>query len=604
MLRKTLLALLITLVLLNMVGCSYMPLTQPVDKDELEKSNDTNNPTQPLVEYNILLKLDNGLITDSKILEKLWQEYIYDSIATVLNTGNFNKPEDIDVLGVMLFCARRYISENDFENLEFAHEGSSLRLLPLDVVETYSQKYFEITNIDLTKLSNMEHYYDAEKKAIRLSMGREINRPNYNGRNSFGIQIDKVHMNQDKTLDIFLSQVDSYQTQRITKTHILTLKQREDGSYHFLRGRMEYINNNLVTITGDFERFDNIIGYTDPLEEVTMVGEVSEGIILSHTPYREGTNSLLLVDPSSMTVIKNLLLSFKVYSENIRMGYGEILMLLEDRIVIVSDDFESMKTIEIPGIITEKTSRVPKYDDNGFPDVFFGGYDISPDRIMFIYSDEEGLKLINTVAKKETLLAKTEVIKGSQLIDRSYHFAPRFIDNGNKVISTMSGYESTMGYTLINIKDNSQEKINISSETSTTGDIRYDNGILEVNAYVKYENNKDIYGTYFINFKNEFNGIIEEIILTNPGDTKFIRFPYDCYIGLNYGVFNTYKWNNQDYTKTKVFINRMDLKTLSVEEHLISITATQPNILGVLKDGRIIFWYFLNPTEKGICITK
>jgi len=48
----------------------------------------------------------------------------------------------------------------------------------------------------------------------------------------------------------------------------------------------------------------------------------------------------------------------------------------------------------------------------------------------------------------------------------------------------------------------------------------------------------------------------------------------------------------------------LNLKTLQIEPKIISVKATETHILGVLTDGRIVFWYSLNPSENGVCITK
>lgn len=50
--------------------------------------------------------------------------------------------------------------------------------------------------------------------------------------------------------------------------------------------------------------------------------------------------------------------------------------------------------------------------------------------------------------------------------------------------------------------------------------------------------------------------------------------------------------------------NRLNLKTLQIEPKIISVKAAEAHILGVLTDGRIVFWYSLNSSENGVCITK
>jgi hypothetical protein len=52
------------------------------------------------------------------------------------------------------------------------------------------------------------------------------------------------------------------------------------------------------------------------------------------------------------------------------------------------------------------------------------------------------------------------------------------------------------------------------------------------------------------------------------------------------------------------FLNRFNINTKTAEEKLMSVKAAEIYILGVLCDGKIIFWYKFTQGEKGICITK
>lgn len=52
------------------------------------------------------------------------------------------------------------------------------------------------------------------------------------------------------------------------------------------------------------------------------------------------------------------------------------------------------------------------------------------------------------------------------------------------------------------------------------------------------------------------------------------------------------------------YLNRVNLITFQVEEQLVLVKGAETYILGVLADGRVLFWYSQNPIESGICITK
>ena len=146
------------------------------------------------------------------------------------------------------------------------------------------------------------------------------------------------------------------------------------------------------------------------------------------------------------------------------------------------------------------------------------------------------------------------------------------------------------------------ETHSIASECSSTGLFRYDTGLLEVNTHL-YNKEKQISECkiLYLNFRT---GSVKEISLKDPGDTGDIRMPDYWYIGQNFASFITYKRDGIDNANNMVYLNCLSLKTSLTELKIISVKAAESHILGVLVDGRIVFWYSLNPSESGICITK
>jgi len=166
----------------------------------------------------------------------------------------------------------------------------------------------------------------------------------------------------------------------------------------------------------------------------------------------------------------------------------------------------------------------------------------------------------------------------------------------------MSGYENTMGYTLCDLEKDTVKTFDITAECSSTGNIHYDTGSLEVNTHIyDSKNQTSTPKSLYLDF---MSGVVTEIELDNPGDTGYIRFPEYCYVGQEYASFITTVWDNSDNANNMSYINRLNLKTFKVEQNIASVKAAQTHILGVLEDGRIVFWYSLNPSESGICVTK
>lgn len=125
---------------------------------------------------------------------------------------------------------------------------------------------------------------------------------------------------------------------------------------------------------------------------------------------------------------------------------------------------------------------------------------------------------------------------------------------------------------------------------------------MEINNYIRDENNQTgDYKTLYLDFKT---GEIQEISLEDPGDTGYIIMPDQYYVGQNFAAFITTKNDSSDYTNNVNYINRLNLKTLQVESKIITVKAAGTHILGVLSDGRTLFWYNLNPSENGICLTN
>jgi len=94
-----------------------------------------------------------------------------------------------------------------------------------------------------------------------------------------------------------------------------------------------------------------------------------------------------------------------------------------------------------------------------------------------------------------------------------------------------------------------------------------------------------------------------QLSIAEPGDTGYIRFMEAAYMGLNYAAFITTRHDDVDNDNNMTYLNRVNLETFQVEEQLVSVKAAQTYLLGVLADGRVLFWYNLNPCESGICIT-
>ncbi|HBW36658.1 hypothetical protein [Desulfosporosinus sp. BICA1-9] len=112
--KKAIIFAVVLLLLALVVGC---------------KNSIQNSPVQAPDSIKQEANLKNGDITDPFELEKLWQEYFYDSIANVGSTREFNSAQEIAPLNVARFYGLKYVAEHGKENLETVNE-SPFQLLP------------------------------------------------------------------------------------------------------------------------------------------------------------------------------------------------------------------------------------------------------------------------------------------------------------------------------------------------------------------------------------------------------------------------------------------------------------------------------------------
>lgn len=579
MCKKITVFILAVFLLTLVVGCksSSQDLSEEVPENTMQEAN-----------------LDCEEITDPVELEKLWQEYFYDTIATIGNTRKFKSAAEIEPLHIARFCRNKYVEEYGPESLELSGEDSLQRLFPLETVLTYAERYFNLTSLDVSQID--DSYYNREKHAFIFGVSGNRERPVHTDSNSWGIHINKVTRNSDGTITAVMERYDSYKTRRVELTKTYTLKQRQNGSLYFVSGRWDYVNNHLVSLTGDYQRFDKIEGFDGNMSEIIMLGENKNRLIFAYTPYEKKRHaSLMLVNPETMKVEKKLELNDNFTLTEAGITGEKIVVRLKDRIITFDKNLKPLEEIPLPEAIKEKIKREPIFGDDGFRDSYFGGYDISKDLKRIVYANKKGIKLFNLVDGDEKLLCPTVPISGTNLY--SYHSNPRFIADDQKVISTRLGYETAMGYTLCSLTEGIFKNYDISSDDSSSGFIRYDTGLMEIRGIFTEETQSTEYKLLYLDFKT---GDVKKIKLENV-DNGGMR-GHNSYIGQNYAAFMTYRFDN-DYANNMSFINLFDLKKLEVKSEIVSVKAAQTHIMGVLADGRVVFWYNLNPSENGVGIT-
>lgn len=541
---------------------------------------------------------ETGEITDPVQLEEIWQEYIYTTIFTLGNILDFDSAAEIRPDAVAQFCWYKYLDEHGPAGLKTVSEESALLLFPVETALEYVQRYFNLQSLDVSQVP--DYYYNPEKQAFTLSNGHNEKNPSYTEK-PFGINLDKVTKDDSGTVTVRLISYSSDQSQRIESKTTYTLKQREDGSLYFMSGRREYINNHLVAISGDVQCFEKIEGFTGNPQGLSMVGEMNGKAVLVYDPY-DGTKklSLMRMDPQTMTIEHEVELTGAYDYTHFKITGQTLIVTLKDKILICDHEFRKVDEIPLPQSIAQKMDRDPQYDRVMIPQVAFRGYDIAGDFSRIVYADETGVKLYDIKSESEKMLAETPPPLSSKEIDQLYHSRPRFVAADQKVITNVLAYEGIYSHTLYDLKAGSGKDIKISDENST-GQIYYDTGLLSVNLRVPADDQDREYQTLYLDFES---GEVKTIELDRPGDAGAIRDHGYSYVGQNHAAFITMHRDRSDNTQSMYYISRVQLKTLEAEHDIIAVKASSPYLLGVLSDGRMIFWYDLNPSERGICLSE
>ncbi|NLW07194.1 MAG: hypothetical protein GX039_04345, partial [Clostridia bacterium] len=138
--KKALIFMTVVLLIMFAAGCNSRG-TAPVQRAENNQQGvDIENGDSSRVQE---ADLEYGEITDPVELEKLWQDYLYDTITTLGNASNFNSAEEIEPFYVAKYCWYKYAAEHGEEGLELANENSlSGRFFPLETVLEYAGRYF------------------------------------------------------------------------------------------------------------------------------------------------------------------------------------------------------------------------------------------------------------------------------------------------------------------------------------------------------------------------------------------------------------------------------------------------------------------------------
>lgn len=169
----------------------------------------------------------------------------------------------------------------------------------------------------------------------------------------------------------------------------------------------------------------------------SLIKETEEDLLIGIHGYGNTGDSILQVDKESYEIKKEVKLGQVNNNRSpfnvTKMG---VLVKSSEDMKLYNDDLELVKTYVLPELIKEAIDINSDLER-------FGGYDVNEDLSKFVFSDEEGLKLIDGETKLIIEPLYTETPDGSL---SGYPVTPTFVGDKDNVMAMISGYEGYSGF--------------------------------------------------------------------------------------------------------------------------------------------------------------
>jgi hypothetical protein len=576
MIKKVQIALLLVALMIFTYGCQA----------QLESDEDLSASMTDEISY-----VEAKEVTDPSRLQKFWEDYIYHALHTVMNTDEYTSATELNSNDIISYCWNQYVEDLGYEyldqRLEYKNEESSSRLFPFEIAQEYMQSYFNIDSIDVSQLG--DDFYDSEKNAYIVWLKTPPKNPAFQYLNSRGTFLEEVIINNDGTITFILNSYFDRDKKYIERTIVCTLKERQDGSLYFISGSKEYFENERFKIVGSYEKFEKIdlIDLIDDTSDRTIIGEVGNNIIIQTGKH---DIPLILVDSDTMSVKKELFLHTNRETFQAKIRDDKIIAKQEDRIIIYDYEFAKIDEILIPQSIFDAVTGNSPW-----------GYDISTDHTKIVFADEGGLKLFDLITNEESILVEAVLVENPKWgpVLEGYYY-PRFINDDKAVIATRPAYESYDGYYRYNFADQGLTRYD-SFEMISTWNVLYDTGMITNIRTPDYDEEKGT-SNYIISYLDFTKGEkydIEEEIFGRPIHHNMHNG--DIYVGENHAAFLT-QYDNQSRSPLEDmwYVHRLDLRTMEIQTNLLTVNNAGLDLLGVLENGEIIFFYDSKQGERWI----
>jgi hypothetical protein len=491
----------------------------------------------------------------------------------------FATADEVDPDAIVRFCWEKYIIDHGLNELELileaAEEGGSQRIFPMATAQEYFQRYFNLADINKNQMDEIS--YDADREGFSMYLSRANHVPYYLTMDNSDVLHEALRHADGRVTVILHDYTYGGIVNRISQ---FTLMERSDGTLFITAGQKDYVEQSLVKTHGAYQDF-TFLEELDRSHEVQMISE-HESQVMIQTGNRE--MPVIRIDMDSIGILGELTLGEEFELLWAREKDGKLYVGLDDRVQVYDLELGFIKEVNLPECMLIKD----EYD-------YIQGYDISADLSKIAYTDNQGLKLVDLSEGRAKLIAPSEQHRFQNTMDFTVNYAyPRFVLRDTRILAVKSGYEGYDGYYIFD--ELGTELIRTGAfEGITTTQIYPGRGMMSsIHTPVHIEGQAvNNYQVSYLDFEQAVNRTVDRELLGGyTGDV--IGSDRVC----NGEIFSAFL--TKDYMDDIWYVNRIENETLEVEGNLLSIQHARVKLIGVLRDGRILFSYNRNPVEKGL----
>lgn len=425
---KRCLAGLLCLALLS--GCQPNPAGEPASLDSSASGEDLAAAARE--------------VTDPAELEQLWQDYL--GLAIIPLQREFSFPEEADLGELTAYCWYSYARKLESPDALQPAEAEGEYILPGDEMLRLLERYFNWKPATLEEADPENHYsgirYEPEENCfvVRWPEEDDFIRPGYpyGPDNPWDIGFESFRYNGDGTATAVLTQESLYEEGAVGSRDIYTMGVRKEGDLYFQSMVTEYVPTDIAQVTGDYTPLPALAAGDWLAENQSVTALVmGDSLILSAEVWdgSGGSTQLRRFRLEDWQLQGELELS----ATGSLQPYGSGLVLMaEDACWKIDAGLSGSEPLPLP----ESLAAAMESEH-------FGGYDVSTDGWLWVYSDEQGIQLLDSQTGELRCLKQHRLSDSGKFGMMGYEVSPQFVCGDSAVLSWRGVYEGYSDVTLI-----------------------------------------------------------------------------------------------------------------------------------------------------------